>query len=94
MTKRTYRAAASRKLITVLTLTALVAVGLWIVRLRGADDAGSTEPMTIYCPDCGKQETTEIKWEGPNFLCPECNQYIASYQDPSTKPPPGMGNSP
>ncbi len=94
MMKTTYRAALSRKLITVLTLTVLVAVGFAIVRLRNNEDVGSTDPMTIYCPTCGKQETTDIKWEGPNFLCPECNQYIASYKDPSTEPPPGIGESP
>ena len=89
MMKRTYRAVVSRRLVTVLTLTALVTVGLWIVRLRSSDDIETSGPYTIYCPACGKQETPELKWEGNEFLCPECNQYIASFKDPSKKPPPG-----
>lgn len=94
MTKTTHRAALSKKLVIWLALTTVVAAGLWIGRLRSDGGAGSTEPMTIYCPDCGKQETTEIKWEGSKFLCPECNQYSASFRDPSTKPPPGASEEP
>ena len=73
MMKRTYRAVVSRRLVTVLTLTALVAVGLWIVRLRSSDDIETSGPYTIYCPTCGKQETPELKWEGNEFCCPDCN---------------------
>ena len=94
MTKRTYRAAASRKLIIVLTLSALAAGAFWIVRLSSSDDLDTAGPYTIFCPTCGKQEATELKWEDSKFLCPECNKYAASYEDPSTKPPPGMGDSP
>ena len=94
MTIRTYRAAVSRKLVTVLSLTAVVAVGLWIVRLGGSDGPAPTGPMTIYCPTDGKQETTDVKWEGPNFLCPECNEYVASYEDLSTQVPGGIRDKP
>ena len=94
MTKPTYRAEASRKLVITLTLAVLAAAAFWIVRLSSSDDIDATGPYTIYCPTCGKQEAAELKWEGRKFLCPECNQYTASFEDPSTKPPGGMEVSP
>lgn len=81
------RAAVSQKLITILVLALVVAGGFWVVRCRSDSDVTNTsEPMTLYCPTCGKQETNEIKFEGAKFLCPKCNEYIATYEDPNVGP--------
>ena len=82
-----HRAVLNRKLIVVLALTALVATGFWIFRVRSGLDVPATRgPMTLYCPTCGEQKTTDVKWEGRKFLCPECNQYTASFQNPNANP--------
>lgn len=90
MTVKFQRAAVSPKLIVVLVLTVIVAGGFWIVRSRGGSDLTMSEPMTIYCPTCGEQETNKPKWKGAKFLCPKCNEYIATYDDPSVAPPDVM----
>ena len=94
MTVKLQRAAISQKLIGILVLALIVAGGFWVLRYRSGSDLTTGEPMTLYCPTCGQQETNEPKWEGPKFLCPKCNEYTASYEDPNAMPPQGLGVMP
>ena len=93
---RSRRAAVNKKLIVVLALTVLAAAGFWIVKsMSGPDTEVGVGVMTIYCPTCGKQQLdpSKAKWKGSKFLCPNCNEYIATPKEP-TNLPEGLGESP
>lgn len=84
---RIRRAAVNKGLITVLALTCVVAVGVWIYRAtRPIDYAGpvGTE-MNLVCTSCGdvKVPSDKIDYKGRDFKCPKCGQYTAHLPGPT-----------
>lgn len=79
--RRMRRGAVNKGLITVLVLTCIAAVGIWIYRATRPVDyevASGTE-MRLICSTCGEVAVPIDKYEykGRDFKCPKCGQFSA-----------------